>query len=208
LQEDRPGTTDATGAQKFAATASGAPRVRNYTYDENGKLLTADGPRTDVADVTTYQYQAADGPNYRRGDLWKITNAAGHMTEVLRTDSATGRPVEIMDPNGVVTLLTYDARGRLSSAQVAQEITGFQYDAAGNLAQITAPGGSALQYTYDDASRLTRISDSTGNYIQYTLDAAGNRTAEKAYDATGALKRTLSRTFDVLGRVQQLTGIE
>jgi len=94
------------------------------------------------------------------------------------------------------------------SAQVAQELTAFQYDAAGNLTQITSPGGSALQYTYDDASRLTRISDSTGNYVQYTLDAAGNRTAEKTYDAAGALKRTVSRTLDVLGRVQQLTGID
>ena len=51
-------TTDANGSQGFSATPSGAPRTWTYTYNANGSVLTMNGPRTDVADVTTYTYYA------------------------------------------------------------------------------------------------------------------------------------------------------
>lgn len=48
-------TTDTTGGAGFGATASGAPRIWTYTWNRHGQMLTANGPRTDVADVTTYE---------------------------------------------------------------------------------------------------------------------------------------------------------
>src|SRR5262249_16904095 len=36
--------------------ATGAVRTWTYTYDSYGRVLTVDGPRTDVADVSTYTY--------------------------------------------------------------------------------------------------------------------------------------------------------
>ncbi len=46
-------TTDVTGTAGFGATSNGSPRTWAYTYNANGSVLTVDGPRTDVNDVTT-----------------------------------------------------------------------------------------------------------------------------------------------------------
>ena len=51
-------TTDANGSQGFGAAlqAGVANREQKWTYNQYGQVLTYDGPRTDVADVTTYAY--------------------------------------------------------------------------------------------------------------------------------------------------------
>ncbi len=63
------------------------------------------------------------------------------------------------------------------------------------------PDATTLTFGYDDARRLTRITDGLGNYIDYTLDTEGNRTDEKTYDSTDALKKQLSQTFDIYNRL-------
>ncbi len=49
-------------------TAQATERNWSYTYNSLGLLETADGPRTDVQDVTTYGYDA-------QGHLTSVTNA-------------------------------------------------------------------------------------------------------------------------------------
>ena len=41
--------------------------------------------------------------------------------------------------------------------------------------------------------------------IALTLDIAGNATSEDVRDSSGALKRTVTRSFDALNRLQQVT---
>ena len=74
--------------------------------------------------------------------------------------------------------------------------------------KITAPDTNWVGYEYDPAHRLVATKDSLGNRIEYTLDNAGNRTAENVKDPGGNLRRTLARSIDALGRVQQTTGRE
>ncbi len=70
-----------------------------------GQLRSVDGPRADVVDVTTYAYRRSDdlsgcgtfaGPCHRKGDLWRTTNALGHVEEVVSHDRA-GRVVRTRD---------------------------------------------------------------------------------------------------------------
>jgi YD repeat-containing protein len=150
-------TTDATGAAGFGAAPAGPFRRWTYTYNANGSVLTVDGPRTDVTDVTTYTYYANDDPDFgKRGKPATITNALGHVTSVTAYN-AHGQPVTIVDPNGLITTLGYDARQRLVSRSVGGETTTYDYDFAGQLAKVTLPDGSFLQYAYDAAHRLTGI---------------------------------------------------
>jgi RHS repeat-associated protein len=176
-------------------------RTWTYTYNSFGQVLTVDGPRTDVSDVTTVAYyNCATGA--RCGQINTLTNALGQVT-TFNTYNAYGQPLTITDPNGVVTTLTYDARQRLTSSQVGTETTGYSYYATGLLHTVTLPDSSTISDTYDGAHRLTKITDSAGNSINYTLDALGNRTAENASDPSGSLHRTHTRVYNTLSLLAQ-----
>ncbi len=187
-------------------SAGGRTRQWNMTYNAVGRLLKADGPRTDVNDVTTYTYyDAADPCIGCRGNVKTATNAAGHVTTFDAYD-VDGQPTRIVDPNGVATTLTYDVRGRLRTRAVSAgnppaETTAFDYDNAGQLVKVTLPDGSFLRYQYDAAHRLTEIADGLGNVIQYTLDAMGNRIKEDVFDPADRLVRTQRRIYDAHNRL-------
>lgn len=211
-QIDEPGkrttfTHDANGnvlTRTELDTALNLSRTWNYTYNTFGKVLTADGPRTDVSDVTTYTYYGCT-TGYQCGQVQTVTNAAGHVT-TYNTYNAHGQPLTITDANGVQTTLTYDLRQRLTSRTVGTEVTTFDYWPTGLLKKVTLPDSSYLEYTYDAAHRLTDVNDSDGNHIRYTLDNMGNRTGEQAYDPSNALTRTRTRVFDTLNRLQKEIG--
>lgn len=186
-------TADSTGALGLAATAAGSPRIDTYTYNTVGQVLTADGPRTDAADITTYTYDA-------QGNLAGVSNALNQATTLGGYD-ANGRPGTLTDPNGLLTTLIYDVRGRLTSRSTGGETTSYTYDGVGQLLSVTAPSGARYNYSYDAAHRLSDIADSTGNHIHYTLDAMGNRTKEEAFDSAGVVIQTHSRVFDALNRL-------
>ena len=199
-------TLDASGSQGFAASPNGTARTWNYTYNQHGQILTATGPRTDVSELTTYTYYANDDADLgKRGNVATITNALGHVTRISTYD-AIGRPLTIIDPNGLTTTLAYDARGRITSRTVGSEITTYQYDGVGQLTTLTLPDSSSLIYTYDAAHRLTSISDDLGNAIAYTLDALGNRIREEVRDGGRQLTRNRTRAYDALNRLAQDIG--
>ncbi len=185
-------------------TATSTLRTWTYSYNSFGKVLTANGPRTDVSDVTTYTYYTCT-TGFHCGQVHTITNALGHTT-TYNTYNAHGQPLTITDPNGVVTTLTYDLRQRLTSRTVGSEATTFEYWPTGLLKKATLPDASYLSYIYDAAHRLTEIEDSEANRIAYTLDAMGNRTQEELFDPSGALTQTRSRVFDTLNRLQEEIG--
>ncbi|MDY6947413.1 MAG: RHS repeat-associated core domain-containing protein [Pseudomonadota bacterium] len=185
-------------------TSTGASRAWTYTYNGYGKVLTVDGPRTDVLDRTTYTYYKCT-TGHQCGQVHTVTNAEGHVA-TYNTYNAHGQPLTITDANGTQTTLTYDQRQRLTSRTMGTELTTFEYWPTGLLKKVTLPNSSYLQYTYDAAHRLTDVDDSDGNRIHYTLDNMGNRIGDEAYDPSNALTRTRTRVFDTLNRLQQEIG--
>jgi YD repeat-containing protein len=185
---------------KTISDVSGSPsRTWTYTYNGYGQVLTADGPRTDVSDLTTYTYYSCITGS-ECGQLHTVTDAVGNVT-TYNSYSPHGQPLTITDPNGVVTTLTYDARQRLTSRQMGTETTTFDYWPTGLLKKVTLPDASYLLYTYDAAHQLTQISDGFGNAVDYTLDAMGNRTAENTYDPSSVLHRTHTRVINALNQL-------
>ncbi len=182
--------------------ATGRERSWHYAYTPEGLLASVDGPRTDVEDMTTYAYDA-------QGNRIRSTNALGQVTAIPVYD-AHGRPLELLDPNGVRTTLTYDPRGRLRSRTVGAGLdaatTGFDYDAVGNLKRITLPDGGYLDYAYDAAHRLTAVEDSLGNRIAYTLNEQGQRTQQRVLDPDVILTHTQQQVYDTLGRLRKTIG--
>jgi YD repeat-containing protein len=199
-------TTDANGSQGFSATLQSgvANRVQQWTYSQHGQVLTARDP---VNNTTTFAYHASTTADVTQGDLATSTNAKGHITQFTKYNKH-GQLLRSVDPNGVATDYIYDVRQRLTSVSVGGQTTTYTYDAAGQLTRLTLPDTSWIGYEYDAAHRQTAVTDSRGNRIEYTLDNAGRRTAEAVRDPSGSLMRTLSRSIDALGRVQQTTGLE
>jgi len=216
---------DAAIAPGYVCASTGTPPAgvqrTTYTYCDSvsgttcpalGLLLTVDGPRTDVNDVTTYTYYTASSANgcstpgsacHQAGDLYTIQDALGHTTTYASYDG-TGRVTRITDPNGINTDITYDPRGRVLTRTYGGATTTYGYDLVGNLTQVTDPDNVITRYTYDAAHRLTDVTDALGNHIHYTLDNAGNKTAETVYDAGNNVKRSIGRTFNSLGQLTAL----
>ncbi|UYK82724.1 RHS repeat protein [Xanthomonas sacchari] len=209
--------------------ATGTTRTSTTTYCEQadidagrcpllGLVTSVDGPRSDVTDKVMYTYYPTDDSTcatspttcpHRKGDLWKVTNALGQVTEYLAYDGA-GRVLSAKDANGLVTDYTYHPRGWLTASKVRgsddssesdDRITSIDYWPTGLVKQVTQPDGAFTRFTYDAAHRLTDIADNAGNTIHYTLDNAGNRLKEDTKDASGTLKRTLSRVYNQLGQL-------
>ncbi len=229
-----PTNTAATG-YTCSNTGSVPAGVRRWTYTYCtavdsiqcpivGLTLTATGPRTDLTQTTTYSYYltasavSCGTPGaacYQPGDLKSVTNALGQTTTYASYDGA-GRVTRSIDPNGVITDLTYTPRGWLASRTVranadgsassGDATTSMTYTPFGAVATVTDPDGVVITYSYDQAHRLTKITDAQGNSIQYTLDASGNRIAENTY-AVGSTtaSRSLSRTYNTLGQLTKVT---
>ena len=198
-------TTDTTGTSGFNAGLDGPPRTWTYTYATFGRVLTATDPngRTSIT-----AYHPDDDPDLgRRGNVASVTNAAGHVTR-FTAYNLHGQPTQIVDPNGLVTDLTYDARMRLMSRKVGSQVMTLTYTPAGKVKTITLPDGSSVTNTYDAAHRLVAVQDQKGNRADYTLDPMGNRTYEQAKDPNGVLERNIQRSIDALNRVQQIVGLE
>jgi len=180
---------------------NGQTRSWNYTWGGTGVLLTVNGPRTDVNDTTTY--------NWTNGVLSSVRNALGQVT-TINAVNGRGLPTKITDPNGAVTDLAYNQRGWLTSVTKrsagGDAATSFEYDTIGQITAIVQPDGVRLDYEYDNAHRLTALRNGQGERIEYTLDAMGNRTAEKIKNSGGAIVKSMTHTYDGLGRLLKNIG--
>jgi RHS repeat-associated protein len=185
-------------------------------------VKSVNGARTDVADITSYTYRTANDAScvsapltcpYRKGQLWKMTNALGQVFETL-SYNMYGKPTSIKDFNGVITDFEYTVRGWMTARKVRgadgavetdDQMTRIEYWPTGQVKKVIQSDGAFTAYAYDGAYRLTGISDNAGNSITYTLNGAGDRTMEDTKDVGGVLQRTLSRTYNTLGQLQTVT---
>jgi RHS repeat-associated protein len=190
-----------TTATTVPYSTNGVSRTWTYTWS-NFLMASAQGPRTDVAELTKFTYDGS-------GALTGTANALNQSTQIT-LHLPGGLPETIVDPNGVTTQLTYDARQRLLTSAVTTTqgvlTTKIAYDAAGNPLTVTLPDGSALTSAYDAAHRLIKTSDLFSQSMAYTLDALGDRTQTNVANAAGTVQRQHSGVFDALGRAVNDTG--
>ncbi|MDQ1920562.1 DUF6531 domain-containing protein [Massilia pseudoviolaceinigra] len=210
LSRTEQATTDLTGAQGLNAPLAGNARKWTYTYNTFGQLLSVTGPRTDIVDLTKYDYDPLTGY------LVKVTNAAKQDTTYGDHD-AHGRVHTIRVFNGdttkpdyTETKLDYTERGWVKSQAVTSgattQTTTFVYKPSGQVEMVTFPDKSVTKYLYDSAHRLTSVVSDRNESIIYTLDLTGNRIKEEVRDPNGNLARQITRTYDITGRLTSQTG--
>jgi RHS repeat-associated protein len=187
----------------------------------------ADGPRTDVADVTRLWLNALGAPV-------KIRNAHGDETKVIYDSAWPALASEVRSPSGLITQAMYTTRGLATSTSVinlrsmgdAASVTQYQWHATRPLpTQITRPTGDVTMYDYEpangnvlwvqpgtDPSRRTVVDyyatgDTAGLYRSSSVPGRTERDTVK-YDALANIAsnrgRTGARTLfnrDAIGRV-------
>lgn len=203
-------TDDDTGNLGFDAPVKEV-RKWSYLYNQYGQVVQQTDPR---GKLTTYEYWletvfTGDGDAARGhwlGDLKVVEDPLKHRTEYLEYNKR-GQVLTTKFPNGSQEWREYHARGWLTKVtQVpagsgTSEITQYDYYATGLLKQVTQPDGSFAIYTWDNTHRLTDVVDSADNSVHYVLDDAGNRKSETFKDPQGKLAKSITRTFDALGRM-------
>jgi RHS repeat-associated protein len=175
-------------------------RTGSATYNNAGQMLT----QTDAnGNVTTYGYD-------NLGDLTSVENALGQTTTLGGYDER-GNVGWMIDPNGLKTTITYDARKRITqiqkgSSSTHQEVYSFSYYPTGLTKQITAPNGTGVMYYYDTAHRLneTDILSSSGSVLGkkiLTLNNSGVPTNISYQNASGIAIQAQNFTYDDMSRV-------
>lgn len=200
-------TDTSTAPKPYSVAGRTRQWIYQYSYHdaENSQVATIDidGPRTDVNDVTHYEYNPSGFLTLKRdaaGKEWRIT-----------AYSDNGAPRRIEEPNNVTTELTYNTRGwletRTITAEAVSETTQYKYYANGLIEQATLPSGAQYNFFYDDAQRLTSIKDRSGNEISYTLNPLDKQKRISIKDSSGTVHFDLQREFDDLGRLWKIIGL-
>lgn len=171
-------------------------KIWSYTYYASGLLQSVDGSRTDINDVTSYQYDT-------RGNLEQISNALGQATHYSDYNNF-GLPKRVTDANGTETSLSYDSRGHLISTTMEGLTTRISYYPNGLVDTVTVPDGSFLKYTWNSARQLTQVSNQRYEHIDYTpslLNGQWEKAATYSTAGTENIVAQQNRLFDALGRL-------
>lgn len=164
--------------------------------------------------LTTYN---ADG-TIAKLDIQSETNGSWQSAASRAYTYENGRPVSIgrtaTDHGSTYsykTSLSYDDRGRLSSASTDTGSTTYSYDAAGNLSKVetkygSSTSGSLTTYQYDDKGRCVKVSEDYGSSVDtttYAYDDQGRCVSKTVPD--GSKTSTITYAYDADGHVVAVT---
>ena len=216
-------TLDAAGRVVSQSVPASAPAA--FAYDANGRESSVTVGSGSTALVTSYAYDPQTGlVTESRPDGSKTSfsvDAQGNVVESSTADgstvvgayNATGTMTQLQPPGGLSTTLGYSAAGRptLFLPPAAGNDTSAEtrtYDADGQPASISLPGGQAVKVTSDvsgqpaswtvDGGTATATYDPTTGLETSSSDPDGVTTA---YAYTGAATTGLSWTGPVHGSV-------
>jgi len=185
--------------------AGGQYGIRTITLEEytpHGQIQRINGSRTDVNDITAFEYHADTDVNiFNRGMLYRIVNALGQTTE-FDDYNHFGLPQMIKDVNNVETLFNYDARGRLTGKTLSGKTTAYAYDKAGNLKTVTPPGlKGSVSFDYTPADLIEYVHDQPGNHLKFGYDNESNLISEENYDSGSVMKRNAHYEYNTFNRL-------
>ena len=181
--------------------------VTTYGYNGYGQLTFKDGPRTDLNDIATAEY------NPTTGFLTSLSPPlVGPIT--FGDYDVNGNLGSLVDLNGNRVEFDWDEMNRLTTRTFigagtggSDIVTEYNYDDFGNLVSLRLPEGNAICYEYDETDRLTmaaRKDSPFGNILEsasYLYDKEGNITRVEYKDAFDDLKYFRNYSYDELNRL-------
>lgn len=199
--------TKATGACGSCGSGS---EVREWTYDDKGRVLTyKDG----AGSVTTYTYDPATGDlltESRVADPANPSTTTHTTTYTYYPDGAPnyGRMHTKTEPNGQVTTWTYVAPGPATITETVSateaRTTSFTYTSQGQLQTVTDPRLKITTNSYNPVGDLEWVRDPMAHQASFQYDDMGRRT-QTIRPTTTPPNADPVTTYDTLGRVHRIT---
>ena len=150
--------------------------------------------------VTGYDYDSL-------GQLIRWTDAVGNSSTV--TYNSLGWKKSMVDMDGGRLTYEYDAAGLLvRQVDAKNQATTMTYDVLGRMSSRTAPGNQVSRWSYDEAGHGAAVGQLTGltypgGSEAHNWDVNGRETSTR--QCIDAICKTMSSTFDGLGRLKVLT---
>jgi YD repeat-containing protein len=198
---DRPGQTATTVAALQTSAGSGAAdRVTSFTYDLNGRRLTAQRTGVVAKAINADTGAWTDAPTTAT-----VTYAYNALGEVTRKTEATGEWTDYTyDLMGRQTGLTSSSFTDHNGASVQRSTSNF-YNGLSNLTRTVQNTSRVTTYGYDAVGNMTSMVDPNGVTHHYAYDIAGRLVRERRQRASsaGTLQSWEGQTtrYDALGRV-------
>ncbi len=153
--------TESVAAYILPADVSPTTFTTTTTFDSRHRVLSFDGPRSPEADVETRTYYPDADPLANRGRLQTLTRPPS-ITASYASYDIVGNAKTLTNPNGVVTTLVTDERGRVESSTTEGDAiyvdpltTITVWNADNQIESLTLPKGNTIQYGYDAIGRAT-----------------------------------------------------
>lgn len=189
--------------------------VLTYTYEPNFNQIKTFKNALGRTTTYTYDYELpTTDPNYgTKGNLVKIAQpAVGSVTPTtVFSYNAAGQPTQVIDANGNVTAMSYEAdTGYLSTIvqdpATLNAVTTFNYDAFGNISRVTDPLNRVTTFNYNELDWLLSRTDALNRQTKYTYDANGNVIKQEQQSNAGATTwQTTLFEYDLLNHLTKVT---
>jgi RHS repeat-associated protein len=159
---------DSTGREvKFGYSAGGDLEtvtdalggVTKYAYDAQHRLTSITDPRGNVILKNTYNGEG------------KITEQEDSLKNLWKLEYKPSETI-VTEPQGGKRKYGFDAQERVvSETDQLGHTTTTSYDEAGNVHEVTQPGGAKWVYGHDSAGNLTLVKDPEGGECSYEYNA-------------------------------------
>jgi len=152
--------------QNIVKMPGGTDEVYNYTYSDNGKIVT----------VTDSLNRAWTVKKNDFGQVYEETDAAGNKTEYF-----------YLDGRGNMTKKVETEKG--SDGTEKTHTTEYTYNAVNKVEEIKETVGAGepayTTFTYDEKGNLTGTKDAEGNTVSHKYDNSGRKTWTKQHFKNG-----------------------
>jgi RHS repeat-associated protein len=165
-----------------------------YSYLNLELMAVTHGASTASAATTSYTYDPATL------GLATVTDPNGNVT--VNTYDGSGNLLTATDPLSNTTSYTYNNSDEvLSKTSPLGETTSYSYDGNGNMQSVTDPLSNTTSYAYSDSAHpgdVTSVTNPDGNVTSYTYDGNGD-VASMSVSPSSGVTNTTTYAYDADG---------